>query len=86
MGGKAYFADMHELLMQGLDFVLYELLKDSPYVTKNPDEADFFFFPVYPYWSKKSDPYQIVQALKSKPYWERKKGAGELDGVQQVLL
>jgi len=63
----------------GLDFVWYDMLRASPYVTTDPEKADYFYFPVFPYWSNNVDVQEIVAAIKKAgPWWERKEGADHI--------
>ena len=32
------------------DFVFYDMLKASPNVVSDPEEADYFYLPIFPYW------------------------------------
>lgn len=36
--------------MYGLEFTFLKMLQESPYVTKNPEEADYFYYIAYFYY------------------------------------
>jgi len=65
--------------MYGIDFLFAELLHASPYVTKDPEEADYFFFECLTYFGTNSDiPAMIKVMQKFGPWFDRKKGADHI--------
>ncbi|KAG1657850.1 hypothetical protein FOA52_002029 [Chlamydomonas sp. UWO 241] len=61
-----------------MDFLFPALLKDSPYVTTDPEEADFFYVDAWMYhpWQDASD---VVAALRAAgPWFDRKNGADHI--------
>jgi hypothetical protein len=47
----------------GLEFTFADLLKGSPYVTKDPAAADYFYVPVLLYWGAEKDAGKITSEL-----------------------
>ncbi|GAX82714.1 hypothetical protein CEUSTIGMA_g10140.t1 [Chlamydomonas eustigma] len=67
----------------GLDVVLYNILKTSSHMVLKPEDADYFYLPVYVYWSSPPvSPEAVVAHLrKSGPWFDRKNGADHIFAV-----
>jgi len=62
----------------GLDMLFPDLLKNSPYITTNASEADYFYVDVWMYFPRQ-DLHAIIKELQSQgPYWDRKRGADHI--------
>ncbi|KAG1654903.1 hypothetical protein FOA52_011063 [Chlamydomonas sp. UWO 241] len=64
---------MHTSLY-GLEIVFPTLLLDSPYVTDNPEEADYFYIWAWLYYSTDRKLEGVLSEISKLPYWERKGG------------
>ena len=64
------------------DVCLYELLKASPYVTKDPSAADYFYLPVYLFWHNKQlsqDHDRLIKHLRKQgPWFDRRNGSDHI--------
>lgn len=60
----------------GLDQLFPELLKASPYVTTNPEEADYFFADAWIFWPHAINPLEdIIKAIRGQGPWFDRKNA-----------
>ena len=70
------------LLRSFQEIIFYEQLKSSPYVVTDPENADYFYLPLWPYWHQKGRytlPNDAVNHLrKAGPWFDRKKGADHI--------
>jgi len=64
----------------GLDQVFPALLQESPYVTTDPEKADYFFVHIWLFWPGATPRLEpVLQLLSSKyPHWAKKNGADHI--------
>mmetsp|Transcript_6351 Transcript_6351/g.14064 ORF Transcript_6351/g.14064 Transcript_6351/m.14064 type:complete len:469 (+) Transcript_6351:20-1426(+) len=64
----------------GFDQVFPALLFESPYITTDPDKADYFYAHIWLFWpgaSRKLDP--VIDAIREAgPWWDRKNGSDHI--------
>jgi hypothetical protein len=53
----------------GLEFTFTDLLRDSPYITKDPALADYFYVPVLLYWGLERDVGRIITEMRRVGCW-----------------
>jgi len=64
--------------MYGLEFVFLQQLKESPYLTTDPNEADYFYYVAYLYYGT-HDMTGMIAAMRSfGPYFDRKNASDHL--------
>jgi hypothetical protein len=56
--------DRHRNSFYGLEFTLTDLLRDSPYATKDPAQADYFYVPALLYFGVERNFVNIVNQVK----------------------
>ena len=62
----------------GMDQLFPELLKGSPYITQDPEEADFFFADAWIFWPHATNHMDgIVAAIRAKGPWFDRKNASD---------
>ena len=64
----------------GLDQILPVLIKHSAYLTKNPEEADYFALDAWVFWPHATNKIEdIVKLVRSKgPWWDKKNGSDHI--------
>lgn len=65
--------------MYGLEFTFLKQLKDSPYITTNPEEADYFYYVAYLYYGDNKDMHAMLADMRRQgPYLDRNQGADHI--------
>lgn len=77
-----YYPDSEEFKYY-IEVEVHKELLLSPLLTKNPEEADFFYIPVYPFavhYKGRMDMGQLITEIRRiGPWFDRKNGADHID-------